>query len=151
MPILNRHFDDSTEYEGNVYNKSGWVLRMLREKLGDDDFFRSLHDYLETNRGQNVVTADLQKSIEQTTSINVDRFFHQWIYRAGAPEFEVSYTYDPALRQVNMDVKQTQDVQRPRRALRCSRFRWKSPPPAGRNTYPIDVSAAESKLHLPGR
>ena len=71
---------------------------MLREKLGDDDFFRSLHNYLEANRGQNVVTADLQKAIEQTTSINVDRFFHQWIYRAGAPEFEVSYAYDDSFR-----------------------------------------------------
>ena len=126
VPIVNRHFDDSTEYEGNVYNKSGWVLRMLREKLGDDDFFRSLHNYLEANRGQNVVTADLQKSIEQATSINVDQFFHQWIYRAGAPQFEVSYTYDPACHQVNMSVKQTQEVEWPRRISsmsRCSRNR----------------------------
>ncbi len=150
VPILNRHFDDSTEYEGNVYNKSGWVLRMLREKLGDDDFFRSLHNYLETNRGQNVVTADLQKSIEQTTSINVDQFFHQWIYRAGAPEFEVSYTYDPALHQVNMDVKQTQDVERPRRVLRRAhsggnRYRRRSKHLSHR------CQPGGSKLHFPGR
>ena len=111
VPIVDRHFDDSTEYDGNIYNKSGWVLRMLREKLGDDEFFLSLHNYLEANRGQNVVTADLQKAIEQTTSINVDRFFHQWIYRAGAPEFEVGYTYDPSARQITLDVKQTQQVQ----------------------------------------
>ena len=55
MPIVSRDFKDSTEYEGNVYDKAGWVLRMLREKLGDDDFFHALHHYLEANRGQNVV------------------------------------------------------------------------------------------------
>ena len=99
MPIVDHNFKDSDEYAGNVYTKAGWVLKMLREQLGDADFFRALHYYLETNRGQNVVTADLQKSIEQATSINTDQFFHQWIYRAGAPQFQVSYSYDDAAHQ----------------------------------------------------
>ena len=148
VPILNRHFDDSTEYEGNVYNKSGWVLRMLREKLGDDDFFRSLHNYLEANRGQNVVTADLQKAIEQTTSINVDRFFHQWIYRAGAPEFEVSYAYDPAMHQVDMDVKQTQDVGGLVELFDVP-IQVEIATASGRKTYPIEVSQADQDFTFP--
>ena len=52
VPIVTRNFTDSIEYAGNVYDKGGWVLKMLRTKLGDDDFFRGLHYYLETNRGQ---------------------------------------------------------------------------------------------------
>ncbi|MGH9716018.1 MAG: M1 family aminopeptidase [Candidatus Acidiferrales bacterium] len=142
VPILTRDFDDSTAYDGNTYQKAGWVLKMLREKLGDDEFFAALHHYLEANRGQNVVTADLQKAIEQSTSVNVDRFFHQWIYRAGAPEFDVSYSYDPAARQVKLDVKQMQhlaglvglfdvpiDIEIDTRA--------------GRKTYPIEIQKAE--------
>jgi aminopeptidase N len=148
VPIVDRHFDDSTEYEGNVYNKSGWVLRMLREKLGDDDFFRSLHNYLETNRGQNVVTADLQKSIEQTTSINVDQFFHQWIYRAGAPEFDIGYTYDPAMHQIDMDVKQTQDVQGLVELFDVP-IEVEIATAAGRKTYPIEVRAADQSFTFP--
>jgi aminopeptidase N len=111
VPIVTRDFKDSTEYAGNVYAKASWILRMLREKLGDEDFFSALHHYLVTNRGQNVVTADLQKSIEQATSTNVDKFFLQWIYRAGAPQFDVSYGYDPEMHQVKLDVKQTQKVE----------------------------------------
>jgi aminopeptidase N len=84
---------------------------MLRAKLGDDYFWAGLHHYLEVNRGQNVVTADLQKAIEQQTNINVDQFFHQWIWRAGAPKYEVSYAYDPAAKQIKLDVKQTQKVE----------------------------------------
>ncbi|MGC2331341.1 MAG: M1 family aminopeptidase [Candidatus Acidiferrales bacterium] len=148
VPILNRHFDDSDEYEGNVYDKSGWVLRMLREKLGDDDFFRSLHNYLEINRGQNVVTADLQKAIEQTTSINVDRFFHQWIYRAGAPEFEVSYTYDPATHQVDMNVKQTQDVGGLVELFDVP-IQVEIATASGRKTYPVEVGQADQNFSFP--
>jgi aminopeptidase N len=111
VPIVTRDFTDSTQYEGNVYDKASWVVRMLREKLGDEDFFRALRQYLMTNRGQNAVAADLQKSIERATSTNVDKFFVEWIYRAGAPEFDVSYTYDSTARQVKMDVKQTQKME----------------------------------------
>ena len=111
MPIVSREFDDSTEYQDNIYDKAGWVLRMLHEKLGDEEFFRALHHYLELNHGQNVVTADLQKAIEQATSINVDKFFDQWIYGAGAPKFDVSYAHDPGAREVKLSVQQTQKVE----------------------------------------
>jgi aminopeptidase N len=111
VPIVSRRPDDSIENSGNIYTKGGWVLKMLREKLGDENFLHALHNYLDTNRGQNVVTADLQKSIELATSINVDKFFHQWVYRAGAPEFAVSYAYDATAHQLSLDVKQTQKVE----------------------------------------
>jgi aminopeptidase N len=111
VPIVDRNFKDSDEYAGNVYTKAGWVLKMLRDRLGEADFFRALHAYLQNNRGQNVVTADLEKSIEQATSVNTDKFFHQWIYRAGAPQFQVSYSYDATARQVKLDVNQTQKVE----------------------------------------
>jgi aminopeptidase N len=111
VPIVTRDFDDSTQYDGNTYGKAGWTIRMLREKLGDKDFFLGLHEYLVTNRGQNVVTADLQKAIESATSRNVDRFFRQWLYGAGAPQFDVGFTYDATAHQVKLDVKQTQKVE----------------------------------------
>jgi aminopeptidase N len=111
VPIVSRDFEDSTEYQDNVYDKAGWVLRMLQEKLGDDAFYRALRHYLDVNRGQNVVTADLQKAVEQATSVNVDKYFEQWVYGAGAPKFDVSYTYDTEARQLNLTVKQTQKVE----------------------------------------
>ncbi|HJY86055.1 MAG TPA: M1 family metallopeptidase, partial [Candidatus Acidoferrales bacterium] len=84
VPIVTRNFTNATEYAGNVYTKASWVLQMLRGQLGDPAFFRALHHYLESNRGQNVVSADLAKAIEEATATNVDRFFDQWIYGAGA-------------------------------------------------------------------
>ena len=145
VPIVTRDFDDSTKYAGNVYNKAGWVLQMLREKLGDDDFFAALRQYLTVNRGQNVVSADLQKSIEQATSIDVDEFFHQWIYGGGAPEFNVAYTYDPAAHQVKLDVKQTQKVEGAV-GLFDVPIDIEIATSAGSHTYPIDVSRASQSF-----
>jgi aminopeptidase N len=110
-PIVRRNFDESEEFDDNAYGKGGWVLYMLRHQLGDDAFWRSLKHYLEVNRGKNVVTPDLIKAIEETTHVNVDRFFQQWIYGAGAPKFDLAYTYDAEKHQISLTVKQTQKVQ----------------------------------------
>jgi aminopeptidase N len=110
VPIVTREFRDSLEYAGNIYGKAGLVLEMLRQNLGDEAFFHALQHYLQANRLQNVVTADLIKAIEESAHVSVDRFFDQWIYGAGAPRFVVSTTYDAGTGQVRMEVKQTQDV-----------------------------------------
>jgi aminopeptidase N len=111
IPIVTRDINDSVEYVGNVYDKAGWVIHMLREQMGDEAFFRALKHYLEANRLQNVVTADLAKAVEESSGTNVDLFFDQWIYGAGAPRFIVRSTYDDAGMKVSLSVKQTQKVE----------------------------------------
>lgn len=110
-PIVRFDFTDSSEFDGNAYTKGGWVLYMLRHQLGDDAFYAGLKHYLEVNRGKNVVTADLVKAIDEATHIDVDQFFNQWVYGAGAPKFDLSYTYDGAKHEVALTVKQTQKVE----------------------------------------
>src|SRR5580658_10513456 len=148
VPIVTRNFTDSIEYAGNVYDKGGWVLKMLRTKLGDDDFFRGLHSYLETNRGQNVVTADLEKAIDHSTATNVDHFFHQWIWRAGAPKYEVGYTYDAAAHQVKLNVKQTQKVEGAVDLFDMP-VEIEIATASGRKTSTIQVSQADETFTLP--
>jgi len=38
IPIVTRDINDPVEYVGNVYDKAGWVLHMLRSQLGDEAF-----------------------------------------------------------------------------------------------------------------
>jgi aminopeptidase N len=110
-PIVRHDFDDSSEFDDNSYGKGGLVLYMLRRQIGEDAFYRGLHRYLETNRGKNVVTADLIRAIDEANHIDVQQFFDQWIYGAGAPKFDISYTYDDAKHQMALTVKQTQKVE----------------------------------------
>ena len=147
-PIVRHDFDDSSEFDGNAYGKGGLVLYMLRHQLGDDAFYRGLRHYLEANRGKNVVTADLVKAIEEETHANVDQFFTQWVYGAGAPKFDLSYAYDDAKHQVTLKVKQTQKI-----AGRVGLFRIPTDveitTAAGAKDYPITVSKAEEAFALP--
>ncbi len=148
VPIVSRDFDDSTEYQDNIYDKAGWVLRMLHEKLGDEDFYRAMRHYLEANRGQNVVSADLQKAIEQATATNVDKFFDQWIYGAGAPKFTVSYNYDSDAHEVKLSVQQTQKVEG-RVGLFDVPLKVEIATPSGRETHSIEVSEASQTFTFP--
>ena len=142
IPILTRDFNDSVEYVGNVYDKAGWVVHMLREQLGDEAFFRALKHYLETYRLQNVVTADLVKAVEDSTGTNVDQFFEQWIYGAGAPRFSVTSTYDAAAKKVSLDVKQIQKVEG-RVGLFHVPVDVAITTASGEKVFPIEVSKAD--------
>jgi aminopeptidase N len=110
-PIVRHDFDDSSEFDDNAYGKGGLVLYMLRQQIGEEAFYRGLRHYLETYRGKNAVTADLIKAIDEANHTNLQQFFDQWVYGAGAPKFEVSYAYDDAKHQVALTVKQTQKIE----------------------------------------
>jgi aminopeptidase N len=142
VPIVTHDFQDSMDYAGNIYGKAGLVLQMLRLQLGDEAFFRALQHYLEANRLGNVVTADLVKAVEESSHSNVDRFFEQWIYGAGAPRFSVAYTYDPASKNVRLDVKQLQKSEG-----HVGMFDVTADvaitTPSGTKDYPIHVSKAD--------
>jgi aminopeptidase N len=147
-PIVRHDFDDSSEFDQNAYAKGGLVLYMLRHQLGDDAFYLGLKHYLEVNRGKNVVTADLTKAIEEATHTNVDQFFDQWVYGAGAPKFEISYTYDAEKKQVALTVKQTQKAEG-----RVGLFRVpvdvEITNATGPKLYPVVVSNAEEMFTFP--
>ena len=142
VPIVTRNFTDSEEYTENNYTKAGIVLTMLRNELGQADFYRGLRRYLEKYRGQNVVTADLQNAIEEATGRNVDRFFEQWIYRAGAPRFEVSAAYNEAANELKLSVGQRQRVEGDVPLFRVP-VEVEVTTTAGRKIFPITVSKAE--------
>ncbi len=148
IPIVTRDIDDSVEYVGNVYDKAGWVIHMLREQMGDEAFFRALKHYLEANRLQNVVSADLAKAVEESSGTNVDRFFDQWIYGAGAPRFTVRSTYDTAGMKVSLSVKQTQKVEG-RVGLFRAPIDVSITTSSGEKLFPIEVSKADETFTFP--
>jgi len=147
-PIVRYDFEDSSEFDGNAYTKGGWVLTMLRHQLGEDVFNRGIQHYLEVNHGKNVVTADLVKAFDESTHVDVDQFFNQWVYGAGAPKFDVSYKYDDDKHQVVLTVKQTQKVEG-----RVGIFRVpvdvEITTASGAHLYPVVVSKSVDTFTLP--
>ena len=109
-PIVCRVYHEPIDlFDRHLYEKGGLVLHMLRYQLGDDLWWKAMHHYLETNKGKNVITPDLERAIEEATGLNMERFFDQWVYKAGFPQFEVGYSYDDKTRTAKVTVKQTQE------------------------------------------
>ena len=71
------------------YNKGAMVLNMLRLKLGDEDFFQGVRDYLadpDLAYGY-AVTDNFQEHLETASGIDLDEFFNDWVYMEGYPTY----------------------------------------------------------------
>lgn len=97
-------------FDRHMYNKGGWVLHMLRHQLGEATFKRAVKVYLERYREKEVITADLERTLEEVTGHSMGRFFSQWVYSGGYPAFEVTYSWDSEHNLVKIKIKQTQKV-----------------------------------------
>lgn len=92
----------------NSYEKGGWVLHMLRRRLGDAVFFKGIVRYFDKYKGSNANTTDLRKVMEQTSGQDLEQFFDQWLYKPGHVQLSIARTYDEATKQMNLLVRQTQ-------------------------------------------
>lgn len=95
----------------NSYQKGGWVLHMLRNEIGDDAFWKGIRNYYRTYQHGNAQTSDFQKIMEEASGKNLSTFFQQWLFRAGHPVLDVSWTYDARAKIINLMINQTQSGQ----------------------------------------
>jgi aminopeptidase N len=73
----------------NSYQKGGWVLHMLRQKTGEEAFIRGLRLFYERYKNGNVLTSDFQHVMEEVCKMDLELFFHQWLYTPGQPELSI--------------------------------------------------------------
>lgn len=110
------YVEDETDFdaiyeEKVVYYKGAWVMHMLRRKLGDDLFraclkalYNSEYQYGSITSEQFIYTfdstanADLESNndSDDTTKVDLVKFFDQWVYGVGFPIYEYSYWQGPA-------------------------------------------------------
>ncbi|MEP7108096.1 MAG: M1 family metallopeptidase [Ferruginibacter sp.] len=98
MALLNR----------NSYEKGGWVLHMLRRKMGDTLFWKGIRRYYADYAGKNASTDDLRKVLEEVSRINLKEFFQQWLYTPGHPELQVKWKYNEKNKAVILYILQEQ-------------------------------------------
>ena len=67
------------------------MLHMLRTELGDARFWKAIRHYVQKHAGGSVETRDLARAVDEATGWNPDRFFEQWVFKAGHPELKVEY------------------------------------------------------------
>jgi aminopeptidase N len=95
-------------FDRHLYEKGGLVLHMLRRELGEPVFWKGVGEYLRRHAFGVVETRDLQRALEHVSGRSLDRFFEQWVFKAGHPQLDVKVEY--AQGSLLIEVKQTQKV-----------------------------------------
>jgi aminopeptidase N len=93
----------------NAYQKGGWVLHMLRRKIGDDAFWKGVANYYKQYNGGNANTDDLRVVMEKASGTDLKQFFAQWLRTAGHPQLKITWDYNPAGKTVAIHINQLQE------------------------------------------
>ena len=94
----------------NSYQKGGWVLHMLRRKLGDTLFWKGIRNYYAQYKNSNANTDDFCKVMEKASGQNLEQFFKQWLYTPGHPQLNITWKYNEGKKVVEMSIAQKQNV-----------------------------------------
>ncbi len=106
-PIVCRDYQNPIDlFDRHLYEKGGLVLHMLRRELGDELFFGGVGDYLRSHSDGVAETLELQRALETRSGRSLERFFDEWVHRAGHPELTVSASYEDE--RLTVTLKQTQ-------------------------------------------
>ena len=74
-----------------IYQKGSLVLDMLRDVIGNDYFKIAVNYYLNKYQHNYAETHDFLRSISNSTGMNLDWFFEEWVQKGGEPHYSVSY------------------------------------------------------------
>lgn len=80
-PLSYHDWTTARQAGGSIpYDKGAWALHLLRERIGDDAFWRGLQAYTRQHWGGTVTSPDLQRAMEQASGQELDAFFEEWVY-----------------------------------------------------------------------
>ena len=107
--LVRFHYSDKEDvFDAVSYNKGAAILQMLRGIVGDSAFFKSLNNYLVTNKFKSAEAQQLRLAFEEVTGEDLNWFWNQWYNGAGHPKLDINYSYDAKAQMVQIIVKQTQ-------------------------------------------
>ena len=111
-PIVTNVFHEPIDvFDRHLYEKGGCVLHMLRTELGDTRFWKAIRHYVGKHAGGSVETRDLARAVDEATGWNPDRFFEQWVFKAGHPALKIETSWDDEQKLAKLSIAQTQKVE----------------------------------------
>jgi aminopeptidase N len=74
-----------TMFASAVYRRGGMTLQALREKIGDDAFFRILRTWTAEHAHANTTTEQFIDLAQRISGQDVTAFFQTWLYTTTMP------------------------------------------------------------------
>lgn len=156
--IVHDDLDDMTRVTSvATYQKGAWVLHMLRERIGDEAFWRGVRLYYARHMNGTASTDDFMRAMEEASGTDHGAFFDQWLRQGGNPRFEGSWEYDASAGAVRVELAQVQTTGDFAMPLEIGFYAEGEPLPyhvatletaAGRQNFTIPVSAPPADVRL---
>ena len=108
--IIHEDLDDMTQVTTRqIYNKGAWTLHMLRNLIGDEQWWAGIQNYYRKYMNSHASTADFRAEMELACGCDLTQFFEQWLYQGGNIVLDGSWRYDEGTGSVDVTLRQVQD------------------------------------------
>ena len=97
-------------FDANSYEKGGLVIHALRRAMGDDAFFKGMGHYLTKCGYTSVTTQDMIAALQESSGMNLQPFFDQWVFKPGHPILKYDWTFSKKTEKVKLHISQKQDT-----------------------------------------
>ena len=89
IALESAEFRDYQSYGRMTYSKTGVVIYMLREYLGDDVFRRALREFYDEHQLEHVRGVDFFDTFERVSGQDLDWFYRQWFERTDRLDYGI--------------------------------------------------------------
>jgi len=76
-------------YGYHVYQKGASIAHSLRGFMGDSAFFSGCQNYMDNRAYSHASSADLRDDLTAGSTVDVTRFFDDWVFTPGFPHFSI--------------------------------------------------------------
>ncbi len=108
MPVIDTTSDYMQLLNANSYQKGGWILHMLRRRVGDAVFHKIIREYYSRYAGKNANSDDFITLAQEVSGKALAPMLNQWLRQPGLPVLDISWKYNPARKAVILTVDQKQ-------------------------------------------
>ncbi|MFN2329034.1 MAG: M1 family metallopeptidase [Chromatocurvus sp.] len=77
-----------------TYQKGAWILHMLRNRIGDDSWWRGIQNYYARYRNASATSGDFQRTMEAACSCDLENYFDYWLHTGSRIVLEGDWAYD---------------------------------------------------------
>ena len=91
------------------YQKGAWVLHMLRNYIGEDNFRKGIRNYYKKYYNSTTTTNQFKTEMEVVSGMNLDIFFDQWLYKGGNMVLDGNWKFDEKKGRIEVNLNQVQN------------------------------------------
>ena len=100
--------DMSKVTSGLTYQKGAWILNMLCNYIGEENFQKGIRDYYQRYFNSNATTTDLRLAFERASGRDLTQFFQQWLYQGSLIKLKGTWHYNAKNKMIEIEIQQVQ-------------------------------------------